>query len=310
MSPGAGQNYSVAPRIIGASISGILEIACFHPVDTVAKRLMSNTEPIFGEGRTTAEGFNKLSRTIFGKAYEKGFFGRWASLFPGVSFGAAYKVLQRTYKYGCQPILKDWMKPRFGPSYEASFGKKTGKDLLNATSGALIGLGEIVLLPLDVLKIKAQTNPAVLQGRGVVEIFTSEGLALYRGWNWTAARNMPGSFALFGANSFMYTRVFGTSGPKDSTFPQIIAASVAGGTTSIIVSSPLDVIKTRIQNRAFDDPRSGAVLLKDLVREEGVHAFWKGLTPKLGLIGPKLCFSFTIAQWLTAQIQKSWAEGN
>lgn len=309
MSPHGSQSNSVSSRIIGASVSGVLEIACFHPVDTVAKRLMSNTETIFGDGRTTKEGFTKLSKTIFGKSYELGFFGRWMSLFPGVSFGAAYKILQRTYKYGCQPILKDAMNVRYGKNFTNFFGsKKTGKDMLNATSGSLIGLGEIVLLPLDVLKIKAQTNPAVLQGRGVMEIFRSEGMALYRGWNWTAARNMPGSFALFGANSFIYTRVFCTEGPKDSTFGQIVCASVFGGTTSIIVSSPLDVIKTRIQNKPFDDPRSGASLLKDLVKEEGAHAFFKGLTPKLGLIGPKLCFSFTIAQWLTAKIQKSWGE--
>jgi len=308
MSPHGSQGNSIAPRIIGASTSGILEIACFHPVDTVAKRLMSNTNTIFDSTRTRAESLNLLSRTIFGKAYEKGFFGRWASLFPGVSFGALYKVLQRTYKYGCQPILKDWMKPRFGPSFDSTFGKKSGKDLLNASSGALIGLGEIVLLPLDVLKIKAQVNPAVLQGRGIMEIFRTEGMALYRGWNWTAARNMPGSFALFGANSFMYTRVFGTGGSKDSTFLQIVLASVAGGTTSIIVSSPLDVIKTRIQNKPFDDPRSGASLLKDLIKNEGSHALFKGLTPKLGLIGPKLCFSFSIAQWLTSRIQKAWEE--
>merc|ERR1719219_949849 len=200
------------------------------------------------------------------------------------------------------------MKPRFGPGFEASFGKKGGGDMLNASSGSLIGLGEIILLPLDVLKIKAQTNPAVLQGRGVVEIFRSEGMALYRGWNWTAARNMPGSFALFGANSLVYTRVFGTSGPADSSVFQIFCASFFGGLSSISVSSPLDVIKTRIQNKAFDDPRSGASLVKDLLKEEGVHAFFKGLTPKLGLIGPKLVFSFTVAQWLIAKIQKQMGD--
>lgn len=308
MSPGGSQSNSVASRIIGGSASGVLEIACFHPVDTVAKRLMSNTQTIFDSTRTRGESFTLLSKTIFGKAYEKGFFGRWASLFPGVSFGALYKILQRTYKYGCQPILKDFMKPRVGKSFDNTFGKKTGKDLLNASSGALIGLGEIVLLPLDVLKIKSQVNPAVLQGRGVVEIFRTEGFALYRGWNWTAARNMPGSFALFGANSFMYTRVFGTEGARDSTFPQIIAASIAGGVTSLIVSSPLDVIKTRIQNKPFDDPRSGASLLKDLIKDEGAHALFKGLTPKVCLIGPKLCFSFAIAQRITAQVQTAWGE--
>lgn len=42
------------------------------------------------------------------------------------------------------------------------------------------GVGEIVLLPLDVLKIKAQTNPESLKGRGVVSIFAEEGMALYK----------------------------------------------------------------------------------------------------------------------------------
>jgi Mitochondrial carrier protein len=55
-----------------------------------------------------------------------------------------------------------------------------------------------VLLPLDVLKIKAQTNPESIAGRGIVDIFTKEGMNLYRGAGWTAARNAPGSFALFG----------------------------------------------------------------------------------------------------------------
>ena len=32
--------------------------------------------------------------------------------------------------------------------------------MMNATAGSLIGIGEIILLPLDVLKIKRQTNPA------------------------------------------------------------------------------------------------------------------------------------------------------
>jgi len=301
MSPGGGKKGW--PYIAGSATSGILEIIIFHPIDTVAKRMMSNTTTIFGEGRTTGESFTLLSKTIFGKSYEKGFFGRWMSLFPGVSFGAAYKVLQRTYKYGGQPILKAWMQKNYGKNFENTFGKKNGNDMLNATSGSLIGLGEIVLLPLDVLKIKAQTNPAALKGRGVVSIFKDEGFALYRGWNWTAARNMPGSFALFGANSLVYTRVFGTNGPRDSSGFQIFCASIFGGISSISVSSPLDVIKTRIQNKAFDDPRSGASLVKDLMKEEGAHAFFKGLTPKLGLIGPKLVFSFTVAQWLIAKIQ-------
>jgi hypothetical protein len=61
---------------------------------------------------------------------------------------------------------------------------------------SLIGIGEIVLLPLDVLKIKRQTNPEAFRGRGVLRIVRDEGFGLYRGWGWTAARNAPGSFAV------------------------------------------------------------------------------------------------------------------
>lgn len=61
---------------------------------------------------------------------------------------------------------------------------------------SLIGIGEVVLLPLDVLKIKRQTNPEAFKGRGVLKIVADEGFGLYRGWGWTAARNAPGSFAV------------------------------------------------------------------------------------------------------------------
>lgn len=62
---------------------------------------------------------------------------------------------------------------------------------------SMIGIGEIVLLPLDVLKIKRQTNPEAFRGRGLLKIVTDEGLGLYRGAGWTAARNAPGSFAVW-----------------------------------------------------------------------------------------------------------------
>jgi hypothetical protein len=69
--------------------------------------------------------------------------------------------------------------------------------------GSIIGIGEIVLLPLDVLKIKRQTNPEAFRGRGVVAIIRDEGFGLYRGWGWTAARNAPGSFAVFDSQEFV-----------------------------------------------------------------------------------------------------------
>ena len=61
----------------------------FHPVDTVAKRLMSNTQ-------STTKSYAEV---IFRDAASKSVFQRWMSLFPGLGYAAGYKVLQRTYVF-------------------------------------------------------------------------------------------------------------------------------------------------------------------------------------------------------------------
>jgi hypothetical protein len=45
---------------------------------------------------------------------------------------------------------------------------------------SLVGIGEVLLLPLDVLKIIKQTNPESVQGRSVMSIFIGEGRNLSR----------------------------------------------------------------------------------------------------------------------------------
>jgi hypothetical protein len=42
------------------------------------------------------------------------------------------------------------------------------------------------------------------------------------------------------------------------------------------------------------------------VKKEGFGAFFKGLTPKLAVVGPKLVFSFTVAQQLMSIFEKSF----
>lgn len=133
----------------------------------------------------------------------------------------------------------------------------------SAAAGSLIGIGEIVLLPLDVLKIKRQTNPESFKGRGFIKILRDEGLFnLYRGWGWTAARNAPGSFALFGGNAFAKEYILGLKDYSQATWSQNFISSIVGACSSLIVSAPLDVIKTRIQNRNFDNPESGLRIVK------------------------------------------------
>jgi hypothetical protein len=110
------------------------------------------------------------------------------------------------------------------------------------------------------------------------------------------SQNAPGSFALFGGNAAAKTYMGVGEDGQRATWAQDALSSAAGATTSIAVAQPLDVIKTRIQNRPFDSPESGVSIISKLVKNEGFGGFFKGLTPKLMVVGPKLIFSFTVAQ--------------
>lgn len=292
MAPGltADSRQSATARVLGSATAGLTELLVFHPVDTISKRLMSN------HGRITSA--HQLNEVIFRDAASRPFFSRFFTLFPGLGYAAGYKVLQRVYKYGGQPVVNDYLTQNFASTYTNLFGPKTGKAMLSATAGSLVGIGEVVLLPLDVLKIKRQTNPESFKGRGFFKIIRDEGFGLYRGWGWTAARNAPGSFALFGGNSFAKEYVLGLKDYSKATFLENTIASIFGASASLIVSAPLDVIKTRIQNRNFDSPESGFKILRNMARDEGFSAFFKGLVPKLLTTGPKLVFSFAMAQTL------------
>jgi len=110
--------------------------------------------------------------------------------------------------------------------------------------------------------------------------------------------------------------VLGVSDYSTATWTQNFIASVSGAVASITVAAPLDVIKTRIQNANFEHKVSGVTVVKDLLKHEGPSGLFKGLTPKVGrhtrpafeilltvllqilVVGPKLVFSYTLAQSL------------
>ncbi|KAI1291399.1 hypothetical protein EDD11_008972, partial [Mortierella claussenii] len=182
MSPptsGSKHSESGVARLCGSGTSGFLELMIFHPIDTVAKRLMSNQTRLFAAGQPISVGMANTNKVIFKDAANAAFMKKYASLFPGLGFAAGYKIMQRVYKFGGQPFVNEYLNRNFKGSFDSVFGEKTGKTMMHATAGSFVGIGEIALLPLDVLKIKRQTNPEAFRGRGVMKIVADEGMGLY-----------------------------------------------------------------------------------------------------------------------------------
>lgn len=125
---------------------------------------------------------------------------------------------------------------------------------------------------------------------------------------------------LFGGSAFAKEYIFHLQDYNKASWFQNFVASIAGASASLVVSAPLDVIKTRIQNKNFENPESGFRILRNMAVHEGPGAFFKGLVPKVSTInsigfkigqsnivtttlqllmtGPKLVFSFWLAQTL------------
>lgn len=238
---------------LAAGCAGLVELSLFHPVDTIAKRLQSNRQLATSwDGLLSLDPQRRLlarshySQVIFGPETTSGTFSsRVASLFPGIGFAFCFKVSQRIYKWGCQPILREKLEQRYGNG--------RNRTALEAISGSMIGMGEVALLPFDVLKIKAQTNKSALQ-KGVL----SGGIrGLYRGAVVTASRNAMGSAALFGSNAAVQIYMKGEMpsrhrhSPGPVHWPSLLLGSTVGAVSSILVANPLDVIKTRLQNQDF-----------------------------------------------------------
>jgi hypothetical protein len=132
--PNSKSKDSVAARLAGSGTSGVLELLGFHPVDTVAKRLMNNTKPIFGNV-PMAQSLSTLNLIIFKDSANAGSVRKYLSLFPGLGAAAGYKILQRMYKFGGQPFANDYLNKNFKSTFTDMFGEKQAKTMMHATAG-------------------------------------------------------------------------------------------------------------------------------------------------------------------------------
>ncbi|KAJ3083149.1 hypothetical protein HDU79_009202 [Rhizoclosmatium sp. JEL0117] len=321
--------------VIGAGVAGFLELFMFHPLDTAAKRLINH--------RGWANEPGGFAKVVFKEAANQSLVKKVSSLYRAFGYAVGYKMLQRALQFGSHPIVNDYIKEKYLPFYKEQFGDRWAKTMISGTSGIFIGTFEVILLPLDALKVKRQTGVQFMSSKPIAPATPTPGpvnnkayststkplsglhtaiqqnsittnaramarqspfllAGLYRGATWTAARNSIGLFALFGASTFVKEDIFklGAPGAAPATVSQLFVASLAGAFSSIAVAAPFDVIKVRMQATSIDAGRiSGIELLKVLVKNEGLWALTKGVVPKMIASGPKVAFSFTVAQWLT-----------
>ena len=178
-------------------------------------------------------------------------------------------------------------------------GKTTAVFLAGGLAGAL---AKTCTAPLDRLKIIMQTSGASQQSAaakaavsgGLVPAFMaigkSEGLAGYwRGNTPQVARVLPYSATMLFAYDF-YKKKYTDKKTGELSVPGRLLAGASAACTATIVTYPLDIIRLRL---SVDPTTTNMVaVFKNIMREEGVMAFAKGLPATCLSIAPYSALNF------------------
>ncbi|KAI9864817.1 MAG: hypothetical protein M1813_002587 [Trichoglossum hirsutum] len=184
----------------------------------------------------------------------------------------------------------------WGKLYRTAFNMPTMTQSLSILTGASAGATEsFVVVPFELIKIRLQDRASAGKYNGmvdaVVKTVKAEGpLALYNGLESTMWRHILWNAGYFGV-IFQVRTLLPKAETKGAQMANDLLAGAIGGTVGTILNTPLDVVKSRIQN----SPRVKSQVPKynwawpavgTVMKEEGVAALYKGFLPKVLRLGP------------------------
>ena len=139
---------------------------------------------------------------------------------------------------------------------------------------------EIVKIRLQVQGELAKNLQSDIQRRSALWIVRNLGiLGLYKGATACLLRDIPFSAIYFPAYAHLKSDVFGEGPDKRLSIGELLSAGAIAGMPAAYLTTPADVIKTRLQVEA----RKGQTIYngifdagRKILSEEGIKAFYKG----------------------------------
>lgn len=211
-------------------------------------------------------------------------------LYRGISAPILMEAPKRATKFAAND---SW-----GAFYRNLFGVDKQTQGLATLTGATAGATEaFVVVPFELVKIRLQDKAQAHKYNGmfdvVKKIVAAEGpLAMYNGLESTMWRHVLWNAGYFGCIFQVRAQLPAVEpGNKNQQTRNDLIAGSVGGITGTILNTPMDVVKSRIQNTSkvpgqvpkynWAWPALGTVM-----KEEGFAALYKGFTPKVLRLGP------------------------
>lgn len=266
-------------QFAAGAVAGVSEILVMYPLDVVKTRVQLQT----GAG-TGADSYNGML-DCFRKIIKNEGFGR---LYRGIEAPILMEAPKRATKFAAND--------KWGQVYRNAFGVPVMNQSLSILTGASAGATEaLVIVPFELVKIRLQDKASAGKYNGMIDAVTKivkqEGpLALYNGLESTMWRHILWNAGYFGC-IFQVRSLLPKAKNNNEQMMMDMVSGATGGTIGTILNTPMDVVKSRIQNTTkvagqvakynWAWPALGTIL-----KEEGFAALYKGFTPKVLRLGP------------------------
>jgi hypothetical protein len=319
----AAQHDPAWAKFVFGGISCMTAACVTNPIDVIKTRLQLQGELAGSKNidnsikRATGSGATAFRVNVAGDNHYKGFVRGSiqivldegiSGLYKGLTASVMREASYSTLRMGGYDLMKDYLganDPKNTPLWK--------KLVAGATSGAM---GAAIANPTDLVKVRMQ---AQADGKGnlrsshkykntfdaFVSIYRNEGFSgLYKGvWPTTQRAALLTATQLASYDHIKHFILNVGLLKTDNVFTHF-CASVAAGFLAAAVTSPVDVIKTRIMNQPVDNVGKGLLYRGTLdcfaktLYSEGFYGLYKGFIPNWVRIGPHTIVTFIVYEQL------------
>ncbi|KAF4556934.1 putative mitochondrial carrier protein 29 [Elsinoe fawcettii] len=264
-------------QFAAGAVAGVSEILVMYPLDVVKTRVQLQTGT--GGGADAYTGMLDCFRKII----KNEGFGR---LYRGIEAPILMEAPKRATKFAAND---EW-----GKVYRNLFNAPKMTQGLSILTGATAGATEaFVVVPFELVKIRLQDKAQAAKYTGMIDcvqkIIRHEGpLTLYQGLESTIWRHVLWNAAYF-YTIFVMRAQLPKANDKSQQMAIDMASGTVGGIAGTVLNTPMDVVKSRIQNSQGGSLRKynwAWPSLRTVYAEEGFSALYKGFLPKVVRLGP------------------------
>ncbi|KAI1762253.1 mitochondrial carrier [Hypoxylon sp. FL1150] len=304
---------TAAVNLIAGGGAGMMEALACHPLDTIKVRMqLSRRARLPGAPK---RGFIKTGAEIVKRETPLGLYKGLGAVLTGIVPKMAIRFTSfEAYKQ----MLAD-------PETKTISGRGT------FMAGLAAGVTEAVAVvtPMEVVKIRLQAQHHSMAdpldipkyrnaAHALYTVVKEEGVgALYRGVSLTALRQGSNQAVNFTAYTYFKEALLRWQQPRDgngatrASLPswQTTLIGLISGAMGPLSNAPIDTIKTRLQKTPAEEGVSAykriSTIAAEMFKQEGFHAFYKGITPRIMRVAPGQAVTFTVYEYLKDKLEKS-----